>query len=126
MVLSNKGGPKVIHNGYMYTLHKKQPYNIRWRCVGRSFYCRGSLVTTIDCKKPRLHMDHNHRPDYAAAQTARKRYIALGMPAILDSKYQFLILINLYFLNETATVAVGLLNKTQERNDSNFGEFEIT
>ncbi|XP_015432084.1 PREDICTED: uncharacterized protein LOC107188323 [Dufourea novaeangliae] len=25
VVLSNKGGPKLIHNGYMYTLHKKQP-----------------------------------------------------------------------------------------------------
>ncbi|XP_012270552.1 protein jim lovell isoform X2 [Orussus abietinus] len=83
LVLSNKGGPKLIHNGFMYTLHKKQPHNIRWRCVGRASLCRGSLITTADCKKPKVRMDHNHKPDFGAVSMARKRYIALGRPRIL-------------------------------------------
>ncbi|CAL7951765.1 unnamed protein product [Xylocopa violacea] len=85
VVLSNKGGPKLIHHGYMYTLHKKQPYNIRWRCVGRTMHCRGSLITTTNCTKPRVRMEHNHKPDFAAAQVARKRYLALGKPCVLTS-----------------------------------------
>ncbi|XP_048516029.1 protein jim lovell-like isoform X2 [Athalia rosae] len=83
VVLSNKGGPKVIHRGFMYTLHKKQPNNIRWRCVGRTLHCRGSLITTADCKKPRIRMQHNHDPDFVAAELARKRYIALGQPPVI-------------------------------------------
>ncbi|XP_078050981.1 uncharacterized protein LOC144477263 isoform X2 [Augochlora pura] len=85
VVLSNKGGPKLIHRGYMYTLHKKQPYNIRWRCVGRTMHCRGSLITTTTCTKPRVRMEHNHKPDFAAAQVARKRYLALGKPSVLTN-----------------------------------------
>lgn len=72
----------------MYTLHKKHPFNIRWRCVARSYYCRGSLITTADCKKPRVHMEHNHEPDYIAVKAARRRYKDLGKPAIADCKYQ--------------------------------------
>lgn len=87
VVLSNKGGPKVIHQGFMYTLHKKQPNNIRWRCVGRTLHCRGSLITTSNCKKPRIRMQHNHSPDFAAAQLARKRYIALGKPPVLPGRF---------------------------------------
>ncbi|KAL2715981.1 hypothetical protein V1478_013657 [Vespula squamosa] len=83
IVLSNKGGPKLIHNGYMYTMHKKQPQHIRWRCVGRTTYCRGSLITTENCTKARIRMEHNHKPDFAAAQEARKRYLALGKPRVL-------------------------------------------
>ncbi|XP_034190930.2 uncharacterized protein LOC117609127 isoform X1 [Osmia lignaria lignaria] len=85
VVLSNKGGPKLIHRGFMYTLHKKQPYNIRWRCVGRTMHCRGSLITTTSCTKPRVRMEHNHKPDFAAAQVARKRYLALGKPCVLTN-----------------------------------------
>ncbi|KOX67576.1 Protein bric-a-brac 2, partial [Melipona quadrifasciata] len=85
VVLSNKGGPKLIHHGYMYTLHKKQPYNIRWRCVRRTMYCRGSIITTTSCTKPRVRMEHNHKPDFAAAQVARKRYLALGKPSVLTN-----------------------------------------
>ena len=90
MVLSNKGGPKVIHNGYMYTLHKKQAHTIRWRCVLRAYLCRGCLVTTGEGTQPRVHAEHNHRADYAAAQTARRRYISMGKPAIPDGKYNSL------------------------------------
>lgn len=83
LVLSNKGGPKIIHKNFMYTLHKKQPYNIRWRCVRRALACRGSIITGADCKSPRLRMDHNHEADLMAVQCARRRYEAMGQPVIL-------------------------------------------
>ncbi|XP_043272607.1 longitudinals lacking protein, isoforms H/M/V-like isoform X1 [Venturia canescens] len=82
IVLSNKGGPKLIDNGFMYTMHKKQTSNIRWRCVLRSSQCRGSLVTSTDFKSPRVRMEHNHDPDYPAATLARTRYLTLRKPEI--------------------------------------------
>ncbi|XP_043491318.1 protein jim lovell-like [Polistes fuscatus] len=83
IVLSNKGGPKLIHNDYMYTMHKKHPQYIRWRCVGRTTHCRGTLLTTKNCTKPQVSMEHNHKPNFAAAQLARKRYLELGKPRVL-------------------------------------------
>ncbi|XP_014608320.1 PREDICTED: protein jim lovell-like isoform X1 [Polistes canadensis] len=83
IVLSNKGGPKLIHNDYMYTMHKKHPQHIRWRCVGRTTHCRGTLLTTKNCRKPQVSIEHNHKPNFAAAQLARKRYLELGKPHVL-------------------------------------------
>ncbi|XP_031776903.1 protein jim lovell isoform X2 [Nasonia vitripennis] len=80
IVISNKGGPKLIHKGYMYTLHKRQPNSIRWRCVLRSHQCRGSLITNRECKKPYVRMCHSHHPDYAAAEVARQKCKAFGEP----------------------------------------------
>jgi hypothetical protein len=41
VIKSNKGGMKVIHKGYMYTVHKKrQCGGIRWRCAQRSLHCK--------------------------------------------------------------------------------------
>ncbi|XP_017888669.1 protein jim lovell-like isoform X2 [Ceratina calcarata] len=67
----------------MYTLHKKQPFNIRWRCVHRTKHCRGSVVTTTTCTRPRVRMEHNHKPDIPAAQYARQRFLELGKPCVL-------------------------------------------
>lgn len=44
VVQSNKGGIKIIYNGYMYTIHKaKKCGGIRWRCAQRSYNCRVSM-----------------------------------------------------------------------------------
>lgn len=40
IVRSNKGGPKLIHRGYIYTVHKQRPGMVRWRCTRRSLNCR--------------------------------------------------------------------------------------
>uniref|UniRef100_A0ABD2WC83 FLYWCH-type domain-containing protein n=1 Tax=Trichogramma kaykai TaxID=54128 RepID=A0ABD2WC83_9HYME len=80
LIMSNKGGPKLIHMGYMYTLHKRQPTTIRWRCVLRSHPCRGSLITNLECTSPFVRMSHGHPPDYAAAEVARQRYKTFGEP----------------------------------------------
>lgn len=42
MVRSNKGGAKIIHRGYMYTVHKKKVGGIRWRCARRILHCKVS------------------------------------------------------------------------------------
>lgn len=41
IIRSNKGGLKLIHRGYMYTVHKKRlTGGIRWRCSRRSLHCK--------------------------------------------------------------------------------------
>ncbi|XP_014212144.1 uncharacterized protein LOC106642027 isoform X2 [Copidosoma floridanum] len=79
VVLSNKGGPKLIHRGFMYTLHKRQPTSIRWRCVLRTQHCKGSLLTDTSCKQPYVRTCHSHPPDLIAAENARQRCAALGL-----------------------------------------------
>lgn len=51
VVQSNKGGIKIIYNGYMYTIHKaKKCGGIRWRCAQRSYNCRVSIgISKIYC-----------------------------------------------------------------------------
>lgn len=41
IIRSNKGGLKLIHKGYMYTVHKKrQNGGVRWRCTQRALHCK--------------------------------------------------------------------------------------
>lgn len=44
MVRSNKGGAKIIHRGYMYTVHKKKVGGIRWRCARRILHCKVKYI----------------------------------------------------------------------------------
>ncbi|KAJ8687691.1 hypothetical protein QAD02_023485, partial [Eretmocerus hayati] len=80
IVLSNKGGLKLIHKGFMYTLHKKQPSSIRWRCVLRTQQCRGSVITNLEFKDTFMRMCHSHPPDFHAAEMCRRKYKASGEP----------------------------------------------
>lgn len=48
---------KIFH-GYMYT--------IKWRCVERTSFCKGTMTTSLDMTNPVPANDHNHAPDYAA------------------------------------------------------------
>lgn len=48
IIRSNKGGMKIIHRGYMYTVHKKrQSGGIRWRCTQRSLHCKVRKLSCI-------------------------------------------------------------------------------
>lgn len=45
IIRSNKGGLKLIHKGYMYTVHKKrQSGGIRWRCTQRGLHCKVPFI----------------------------------------------------------------------------------
>ena len=61
-ITSNKGGQKLILNGFIYTkqIYTKQitkPRNIRWRCVQRTTDCKA-----LDLDDPKLVTAHNHDP----------------------------------------------------------------
>ncbi|KAF5272060.1 hypothetical protein FQR65_LT05042 [Abscondita terminalis] len=74
IIRSNKGGLKLIHRGYMYTVHKKrQGGGIRWRCTQRSWHCKGSISTGSG--PPTVNMPHNHIPDPHSVALARCRQI---------------------------------------------------
>lgn len=72
IIRSNKGGFKLIHMGYMYTVHKRrQGGGIRWRCSQRSLHCKGSIST--GAHPPQVNMTHNHSPDPHSVMLARSR-----------------------------------------------------
>ncbi|KAK5638083.1 hypothetical protein RI129_012378 [Pyrocoelia pectoralis] len=74
IIRSNKGGLKLIHRGYMYTVHKKrQGGGIRWRCTQRSLHCKGSISTGSG--PPSVNMPHNHIPDPHSVALARCRQV---------------------------------------------------
>lgn len=74
IIRSNKGGLKLIHRGYMYTVHKKrQGGGIRWRCTQRSLHCKGSISTGNG--PPTVNMPHNHIPDPHSVALARCRQV---------------------------------------------------
>ncbi|CAH1382100.1 unnamed protein product, partial [Tenebrio molitor] len=90
VIKSNKGGMKVIHKGYMYTVHKKrQCGGIRWRCAQRSLHCKGSISTGAD-GPPKINMPHNHLPDLHSVALARGRQADDFTPLshILDVKFE--------------------------------------
>ncbi|GJQ85403.1 hypothetical protein Trydic_g10177 [Trypoxylus dichotomus] len=72
IIRSNKGGLKLIHRGYMYTVHKKRRSGeIRWRCCQRRSHCKGSVSTGEG--DPIINMPHNHIPDPQSVALARYR-----------------------------------------------------
>ena len=62
VITSNKGGQKLILNGFIYTKQITKPRNIRWRCVQRTTDCKATLTTTLDLDDPKLVTAHNHDP----------------------------------------------------------------
>ncbi len=68
---SNKGKEKLCYQGYMYTKQIKRPKTIRWRCVNRTSFCKGTLITNADLKDPVPRNDHNHPPSSSAIATAK-------------------------------------------------------
>ena len=59
VITSNKGGQKLILNGFIYTKQITKPRNIRWRCVQRTTDCKATLTTTLDLDDPKLVTAHN-------------------------------------------------------------------
>ncbi|KAF5275125.1 hypothetical protein FQA39_LY18683 [Lamprigera yunnana] len=89
IIRSNKGGLKLIHRGYMYTVHKKrQGGGIRWRCTQRSLHCKGSISTGNG--PPSVNMPHNHIPDPHSVALARCRQIEEfpDLASMLETEYE--------------------------------------
>ena len=62
IITSNKGGQKLILNGFIYTKQITNPRNIRWRCVQRTTDCKETLTTTLDLDDQKFVTAHNHDP----------------------------------------------------------------
>ena len=62
VITSNKGGQKLILNGFIYTKQITKPRNIRWRCIQRTPDCKATLTTTLDLDDPKLVTAYNHDP----------------------------------------------------------------
>ena len=66
IIRSNKGKEKICFQGHMYTKQIVRSTIIRWRCVKRTSFCKGSMTTSLDMTDPQPANDHNHATDYAA------------------------------------------------------------
>ncbi|KAL8574346.1 hypothetical protein ACOMHN_057338 [Nucella lapillus] len=73
VIYSNKGGQKVILDGFIYTKQVTKPNNIRWRCVQRGTDCKGTLVTTLDLRNPQIGNRPNHDASEAKVSAAKSR-----------------------------------------------------
>jgi len=49
VIKSNKGGKKLIRDGFIYTQRRATEVKIYWRCAKTErFGCSGSIITTSD------------------------------------------------------------------------------
>ena len=46
IIASNKGGQKLLHEGFIYTVQHERPSGKRWQCVQRNEECKGTVKTT--------------------------------------------------------------------------------
>ena len=79
-ILSNKGGKKLIHGGYMYTKKGVTKVAIRWECTQRcALECKGLLRvditddTSILSSTPHSHLPSEAKVKVAAAKQEMKR-----------------------------------------------------
>jgi len=48
IIINNKGGLKLVHEGYIYT-KKYSKTTVRWECSNRAaFSCKGGLTTNAE------------------------------------------------------------------------------
>ena len=73
IIRSNKGGDKLIFQGYIYTMQVTKPTNIRWRCVQRTTGCKGTLTTNNDNTDPQPVNRHNHDPNPVKVEAVKCR-----------------------------------------------------
>lgn len=73
VITSTKGGRKLCHNHYMYTVQKTSTNFIHWRCVKRSNGCKSRLSTSHELEFPIISSDHNHEPNGTEIKVAKAR-----------------------------------------------------
>ncbi|MFH4982400.1 hypothetical protein AB6A40_009109 [Gnathostoma spinigerum] len=72
VISSNRGGDKIVLNGYVYTKQKKVAKGLRWVCIRRDG-CRGAAVTTELYKNAEETISHNHPPNPMDAEKSRRK-----------------------------------------------------
>ncbi|OWA50250.1 hypothetical protein BV898_14773 [Hypsibius exemplaris] len=82
---SSRGGRVAVLNDFMYTVHKKSPGKISWRCIVRK--CRGGIQTSPGEDAVLLELPHDHDPDVEKlmAREATQEIKKLAVEAAFDS-----------------------------------------
>ena len=62
VVLSNRGGQKLLYEGYIYTKQHERLNGTRWICVRRTDKCTGAVRTNGVVGVPVILSEHNHLP----------------------------------------------------------------
>ena len=74
VITSNKGGQKILLNGYMYTKKVTRLTGIWWSCVcARTLGCKGTVKTSLVADNPQTGMTHNHDSNAAIAEATKAK-----------------------------------------------------
>ncbi|XP_041369007.1 uncharacterized protein LOC121383200 [Gigantopelta aegis] len=73
VIKNNKGGLKLIHEGYLYTKRYARK-NIRWECSSRAaFTCKGGVTSDLEIKTIVSFTQHSHDPQDQSVAVAKLR-----------------------------------------------------
>ena len=74
VITSNKGGQKILLNGYMYTKKVTRLTGIWWSCVcARTLGCKGTAKTSLVVDNPQTGMTHNHDSNATIAEATKAK-----------------------------------------------------
>ena len=74
VITSNKGGQKILLNGYMYTKKVTRLTGIWWSCdCARTLGCKGTVKTSLVVDNPQTGMTHNHDSNAAIAEATKTK-----------------------------------------------------
>ena len=101
VIRSNKGGQKILLDGYMYTKKSTRKACIWWSCVcSRTLQCKGSLKTSLTVEDPEIGATHNHDPSPATTEVAKDNMKQLA--AVTREKPAHLVIRTLTDITEDA------------------------
>ena len=87
VIRSNKGGQKILLDGYMYTKKSTRKACIWWNCVcSRTLQCKGSLKTSLTVEDPEIGATHNHDPSPATTEVAKAKDNMKQLAAVTREK----------------------------------------
>ncbi|XP_033096608.1 uncharacterized protein LOC117100884 [Anneissia japonica] len=73
-IKSNKGGRKLIHNGYLYIKRSSNKSSIYWQCSHKvKFACKALLTSDLDCAVVKSVSAHTHDPDSSEVKAEKAR-----------------------------------------------------
>lgn len=72
--MNNKGGQKLLHEGFMYTKKTTNRSTIRWECSQRAAKkCKGSVTTDLLIQRSIRSTNHSHDPDNRTLDATKAR-----------------------------------------------------
>ena len=71
VIQNNKRRVKICYQGHMYTKQVTRRQNIRWRCVRRTTWCKGTMTTDLNMENPQAANEHNHEADEATVSATK-------------------------------------------------------